>query len=112
MKFLPLIFALALSAVARGPAKQGAQCPFAWNPSSDANALGYNIYFGTNSRAYQWVEYVSATNTLAVVTNMWFNTTNYVACTTLDADGAESDFSNEVMFYTNSATPPKSFWRW
>ena len=94
--------------------KLGAQCPFAWLPSPDLNVQGYYLYSGTNSHSYQTSVYVAAgvlTNTVTL-TNLWFNATNYVAATTLDADGVESDFSNEATFYTNSAQPPKGFWRW
>lgn len=68
-----------------------------WNPSSDPDAAGYNIYYGTASRVYSWT-IAAGTNTYATVPGLLSGTTYYFAVTTYDKFGNESDFSNEAVY--------------
>lgn len=77
-----------------------------WDRNPEVDVVGYRVYYGVLSRQY------------ASVTNVGNNTnwrirsvygTNYFAVTAYDADGLESDFSNEVWYYrppyTNAPRP-------
>ena len=67
----------------------------AWNPSSRTNIAGYNIYYGTTSRAY----------TNATITNLSSGTIYYFAATAHDTSTLEGDYSTELA-YTNQAVVP------
>jgi hypothetical protein len=87
----------ALALLARLPAFADQSVTLTWNPSPNANVVGYNIYYGGASRTY--------TNSVTVgnVTNVTIpgfseGMTYYFAATTLDSTGDESDFSNEASY--------------
>jgi hypothetical protein len=68
-----------------------------WDPSSDPNAAGYNIYYGTESRKY--TEKVSAGNgTTVTIGGLIEGTTYFFAATTYDIFNQESGFSEEVPY--------------
>ena len=76
-----------------------------WDPAPDASVTGYNIYYGVGSRAY--------TNRTALgnVTNATIqlptrNQLYYFAATAYSATGLESDFSNEVNYFTPRGVSP------
>jgi len=82
-----------------------AAVPLAWDPSPDANVLGYAIYYGTNSGNYQTrVPVGNATNT--VLSNLTNVGTYYFVAVAYTAEGVESLPSNEVSYTVNSGTPP------
>jgi Immunoglobulin domain len=70
---------------------------FAWDPSTDTNVVGYNIYYGTASHVY--TSKVPFGNvTIATVSGLVEGTTYYFAATTSDALNQESDFSDEISY--------------
>ncbi len=77
-----------------------------WQASTESNVSGYNVYRGTSSLGpYQQI--ASSVNSLeyndaSVVTN----TTYYYAVTTVDSDGNESGYSNEVNAYAGTCASP------
>ncbi len=69
----------------------------AWQPSSDTNVVGYNLYFGRASGVYtNKISTVNTTN--IVVSGLVEGATYYFAATAYDNSGAESPFSNEAVY--------------
>jgi hypothetical protein len=71
----------------------------AWTPSDDARVTGYRVYYGTQSRAYAqpWGAGIDVGRVEGfVVTGLSPGTRHYFAVTAYDADGNESDYSNEA----------------
>jgi hypothetical protein len=75
----------------------------AWDASPDAGVTGYRIYCGTNSRSYGWSTNVGLVLTQTVV--LPYPARCYLAATALDAYGAESDYSNEVIIGGKPVAP-------
>jgi hypothetical protein len=75
-----------------------------WDPSLDAQVIGYKVYYGTASGSYTNVVAVS-NSTIATISNLVDGATYFLAATAVDAMGLESAFSNEAVF-TNAITPP------
>jgi hypothetical protein len=68
-----------------------------WNPSSDPNVTGYNIYHGPASRVYtNRVDVGGATN--ATVDGLDLGATYFFAATAYNLLGMESDYSSEVSY--------------
>ena len=65
-----------------------------WDPNSEADLLGYKVYYGTSSQSYTQIDIVGL-NTEYIVKDLpkgvW-----YFAVTAYDTIWNESDFSNEV----------------
>jgi len=75
-----------------------------WEPSSSSGIVGYNLYYGTASRAYTAVTSVgNVTN--ATVNNLTVGATYYFAVTAVDSEGLESNYSNEQVFTVSSGVP-------
>jgi hypothetical protein len=75
----------------------------AWDASPCACAASYRLYYGTNTRSYQFVTNTSLMLTQSVVLphgGRWF-----FAATVVSTNGLESDFSNEVS-WESKPTPP------
>jgi hypothetical protein len=73
-----------------------AQITLAWDANSEPDIAGYKIYYGTTSRIYDLsVEVGSYTS--VTIADLIEGETYYFAATAYDADGNESDFSNEVV---------------
>jgi hypothetical protein len=69
----------------------------AWQPSTDTNVVGYNVYFGGASETY--TNKFSAGDTMsAVVSNLMQGATYYFAVTAYDSTGLESPFSSETSY--------------
>ncbi|HEX3857614.1 MAG TPA: Ig-like domain-containing protein [Verrucomicrobiae bacterium] len=69
----------------------------AWQPSTDTNVVGYNVYFGGASETYTNI--ISAGNAMsAVVSNLVQGGTYYFAVTAYDTTGLESPFSSETSY--------------
>ena len=68
-----------------------------WQPSSDANAVGYRIYYGTSSHNYSNTISVGKLTSVTIdgLTN---GVTYYFAATTFNAQNQESGFSNEASY--------------
>jgi hypothetical protein len=74
-----------------------------WDPSSDPNASGYNIYYGTVS--HQYINKASAGNgTTVTINGLVEGVTYYFAATTFDIFNQESGFSDEMPY---TVQPPK-----
>jgi hypothetical protein len=75
----------------------------AWDASPSPDVVGYRIHFGTNAGSYSFVTNVGLMRTQTVVvphTGRWF-----FAATAVDANGVESDFSNQVQWEAKPTAP-------
>lgn len=91
-------------AIAALPASASQSVTLAWNPSTNANVAGYNIYYGAATGIYTNV--VSVGNvTNAAVSGLLEGVTYYFAAKTVNQSGMESDFSSEAS-YTIPFPPP------
>ena len=82
----------------------------AWDPSPSAGVSGYRLYWGTNTRAYQFVTNAGLVLTQSVVLPhgaRWF-----FAATACDTNGLESDFSNEVSWQSKPSAPAMAGEAW
>jgi hypothetical protein len=79
------------------PALATQSVTFGWEPSTDTNVVGYNIYSGTASRVYTSKISVGSVTT-ATISGLVEGTTYYFAATTYDAINQESDFSDEISY--------------
>ena len=79
------------------------QVTLAWDASASTTVVGYRLYYGTNTRSYQFVTNTGLMLTQAVVLphrGRWF-----FAATAYDTNGLESDFSNEVSWESKPTAP-------
>ena len=75
----------------------------AWDASPSPDVVGYRIHFGTNAGSYGFVTNVGLVRTQTLVvphTGRWF-----IAATAVDANGVESDFSNQVQWEAKPVAP-------
>ena len=84
-----------------------AQVRLAWDPSPDADVIGYRLYWGTQSRTYFAMTDVGNTTT-ASAGPLAGNTTYYFAVTAYNSSNLESDYSNEVVYTTPEDDPEVS----
>jgi hypothetical protein len=73
-----------------------------WQPSSDPNAVGYRIYYGTASGNYSnqiWVGNLTS----VTIDGLAEGVTYYFAATTFNAQNQESGFSNEASYQVPAA---------
>jgi hypothetical protein len=92
--------AVALAGASLG---RGETVRLAWGASASTNVVGYRLYYGTHSRAYQFVTNAGPALTQPVVLphrGRWF-----FAATAYDTNGLESDFSNEVSWESKPVPP-------
>lgn len=100
MKFLAVLLSLFMTA----QAAIAASVTLAWNPNSEPDIAGYKINYGFSSRNYtQRLDVGNTPN--GTVSNLNNGTTYFFAATAYNTSGAESGFSNEVI-YTAPGTPP------
>lgn len=93
-----LLFSAGLLVFAEVVAIADGSVQLAWDPSTDTNVIGYNVYYGLASRTYTFaVSAGSATN--ATVLGLREGNTYYFATLALTGGGAFSDFSDEVSQY-------------
>jgi hypothetical protein len=86
-----LLVALLLS----WPLDSVAQIRLAWDPNTEPDVAGYQIYYGTSSRNYRYS--VDVGNVTAyTIQGLTQGVTYYIALTAYDSADNESDFSNEV----------------
>jgi hypothetical protein len=86
-----------LFAVMQFPVFAAGNVTLAWEPSTDPNVVGYNVYFGGVSETY--TNKISAGDaTSAVISNLIPGATYYFAATAYDSTGLESPFSNEASY--------------
>jgi hypothetical protein len=94
-KFFLLHLLICMVTLIALPVLQADSIPLAWNPSVDSYVAGYKIYYGVTSHVY--TNSVDVGNvTSATIDGLCQNTTYYFAATSYDANGVESDFSNET----------------
>ncbi|HUA38790.1 MAG TPA: fibronectin type III domain-containing protein, partial [Candidatus Sulfopaludibacter sp.] len=75
-----------------------------WNPATNANVAGYNIYYGSASGNYTNLTFVgNVTN--ATIAGLAQGATYYFAATTLGTSGLESGYSSEVSYTVPSTVP-------
>jgi hypothetical protein len=67
----------------------------AWDANTEADLVGYRLYYGTAAQAYSQMIDVGE-NTQVTVSNLSQGVTYYFAVTAYALQGAESDFSNEI----------------
>jgi hypothetical protein len=68
-----------------------------WSPSTAANVVGYNVYYGGTSGDYtNKISTANTTNT--IVSGLTQGSTYYFAVTAYDSSGLESPFSNEASY--------------
>src|SRR5512136_2422232 len=82
----------------------------AWDPSPSTAVVGYRVYWGTNSRSYQFVTNAGLSLTQSVVLahrGRWF-----FAATAYDTNGLESDFSSEVSWESRPLPPAMTGESW
>ncbi len=90
-----------------GEAQAGQSITLAWNPNTEADVIGYRLYYGLAPRNYLTHLDVlppdaPATNVAASVSGLLAGRTYYFAVTALNRDGAESDYSEEVLYTVRS----------
>ncbi len=86
-----LLVALLLS----WPLDSVAQIRLAWDPNTEPDVAGYQIYYGTSSRNYRYSVDVGNATTYTIQ-GLTQGVTYYIALTAYDSADNESDFSNEV----------------
>jgi hypothetical protein len=79
----------------------------AWDPSPNASVTGYRIYRGAQSRNYSSNTDVGGV-TKTTVSGLTAGTTYFFTVTGYDAQGQESDYSNEITYTApvGTNTPP------
>jgi hypothetical protein len=98
MKYWLTIFFMAWAVMARAQS-----VTLAWDPSPSPGVTGYRIYFGTNAGSYSFVTNAGLVQTQTVAlphTGRWI-----FAATAVDANGLESDFSNEAVWEARPLAP-------
>lgn len=100
---------LALCAYASPPTNPPPAIVCGWSHSPSTNVVAYKVYWGPSSGNY--TNHIDvAYLTTATVTNVIRNTWYWLAATAVDANGLESDFSNEVSVRVpNKPNPPTAF---
>lgn len=95
-----VVTALALLAAVAASAQR---LTLAWDASPCDCAASYRLYYGTNTRSYQFVTNTGLSLTQSVTLphgGRWF-----FAATTVSTNGLESDFSNEVSWESKPVAP-------
>ena len=82
----------------------GYSVALAWNGSPSPEVTGYRIYLGTASGVYSSSVAVGNVTTLTIP-GLASGVTYFLAITAHDANGQESDFSNEIIYTTPTGFP-------
>ncbi|MGB6222662.1 fibronectin type III domain-containing protein [Haloferula sp.] len=99
------LFSVALACCQTASARSSSGSIFvAWDPNPEAEVVGYKIHYGTVSGEYQETVDVGLSTSAELVT-LEPQRLHYCAVTAYDAQGLESDYSEElpVVYYPNSA---------
>lgn len=70
----------------------------AWDPSQSPDVIGYVLRWGHTSAVYNASNIYHGPVTNCSISNLIAGTNYYFVVTAYNADGIESDFSNEVMY--------------
>jgi fibronectin type 3 domain-containing protein len=76
-----------------------------WQPNTESDLGGYQVYYGTSSNFYSTFRDVGKA-TQWVVDGLGAGSTYYFAVTAYDLNGNESAYSQEVMYRVEDYTPP------
>ena len=98
-----LIFLLFSSVFLLSSSGQTAQVTLTWDPNTEPDLAGYDIYYGTSSGNYQSKTDVGNVTTYTL-NGLNIGVTYYLAATAYNAQGLESGFSNEVIYTVPSCT--------
>jgi hypothetical protein len=80
-----------------------------WDPSPDPEVFGYYIYYGADRHHYTNSVAIGLPNTTATLSNLEEGVTYYLAVTSFNWAGFESEFSEEVVYHpVLSPTPPRA----
>ncbi len=74
-----------------------------WDPNTETDLAGYDIYYGTSSGNYQSKTDVGNVTTYTV-NGLTVGVTYYLAATAYNTQGLESGFSNEVAYTVPSCS--------
>ncbi len=99
-----LLFTLVLLA---GAATQAASVRLTWSPNNEPTVAGYKVYQGGASGEYDTIVDVGMA-TEKVFTGLTKGATYHFSVTAYDAEGYESDRSDEVVFVATDAVAPKN----
>jgi hypothetical protein len=80
-----------------------AQVTLTWDPNSETDLAGYEIYYGTSSGNYQSKTDVGNVTTYTV-NGLTMGVTYYLAATAYNTQGLQSGYSNEVVYTVPSCT--------
>jgi len=88
------------------PFDSASQIKLAWDPETDPSVIGYELYYGTDSRNYGIPINVGNVTTYTL-NGLTQGVTYYIAVTAYDTANNESDYSNEVsgMITETVSTP-------
>ena len=81
------------------------QVTLTWDPNTEPDLAGYQMYYGTSSGIYTGSIDVNNLTT-CTISDLEEDHTYYFAVTAYNTSGDESDFSNEVFKYFPNGTPP------
>ncbi|MEJ5300395.1 MAG: fibronectin type III domain-containing protein [Thermodesulforhabdaceae bacterium] len=103
--FVPLslgriFFAITLL-LATAPATFASSVTIAWDPVTSVTVGGYKVYYGKTSRSYSAVIDVG-NNTTCTISDLMEGNTYYIAVTSYDAQGLESNYSEELTVNTST----------
>ena len=90
---------------------------FSWLPNSESNLAGYVVYYGTQSRNYDFSHDVgnpplSDGRVHVNITGLQNDTLYYFTVVAYDTDGIESNYSWELTYLTPSLDTATSFPSW
>ena len=93
--FTRLLLITLLLTMTAPPSLFGASVVLRWQPNTEPDLTGYNIYYGTQPRSYRPPIPVEGTATYTLE-GLEENTLYYFAVTAVDNNGNESGFSEEI----------------
>ena len=106
-QIVPSILSTLLLLLALLPGRLGASVlTLAWDPNTEDDLAGYNVYYGIQSGDYDSV--IDVGNVIQyMVSDLEPETQYYFAVTAYDTSRNESDFSEEVDSITSEDPPPE-----
>ena len=105
ISFPKFLFFLLLTILFSNLSQEGfcAQITLTWDPNTETDLAGYDIYYGTSSGNYQSKTDVGNVTTYTV-NGLNVGVTYYLTATAYNTQGLESGFSNEVIYTVPSCT--------
>lgn len=92
-----LLLLVVLAGLCIGAPAKAAQVTLAWEKNQEPDIVGYRIYYGTGSRAYNW--FVDVGNvTKHTMTGLADGSMYYFAATAYNTSNTESGYSAEVSY--------------